>query len=87
MTTAEATAQLIYQLPEDKLLDAQKYIKKLLSNKKRGSATQAKKEIKLKNYTKEEFLALADQSVEDTKAGRIYTLKQVKEMTKEKYGI
>ena len=40
-----------------------------------------------KNYTDEEFLAMLDRSEEDIKAGRTYTMKQVREMVRKKYGI
>lgn len=41
----------------------------------------------MKKYTKEEFLALIDESVEQSKRGKGYSWEEVQGMTHEKYGL
>ena len=49
-----------------------------------SESTQA---VKLKKYTEKEFLDTLDKSIADSKAGRVYSEKQINEMIHEQYGI
>ncbi|MBQ8992336.1 hypothetical protein IJ103_02580 [Candidatus Saccharibacteria bacterium] len=80
MTTAEATIGTLNRLNESNFLKASRYIERLFERQKR------KTKPGLKVYTKEEFIALLDRADEDIKAGRVYTLEEVEEMTRQKYG-
>lgn len=82
MTTAEATIGTLNRLDESNFLKASRYIERLFERQKRRKA-----EPNLRTYTKEEFIALLDQADKDIESGRVYTLDQVEEMTRRKYGI
>ena len=82
MTTAEATAiSMVDRLSEAEMRRVQKHIEHTLKKRK-----LQQKRVELKKYTKEEFLALIDESIEQSKRGEGYTWEEVRRMTREKYG-
>lgn len=80
MTTAEATIATVKRLNGPNLDKAHRYIEKLLAKQKEEAVPE------MKVYTEKELLELFDKSLEDSKAGRVYTLEEDREYVKQKYG-
>ncbi|MBQ9017179.1 hypothetical protein IJ103_02995 [Candidatus Saccharibacteria bacterium] len=78
MTTAEATISMVNHLSEPELLKVQDYIERLFIKRKKPA---------MRTYTRAEIIAHIDKSLADSKAGRVYTLDEVEEMTRKKYGL
>ncbi|MBQ3306189.1 hypothetical protein IJH02_02005 [Candidatus Saccharibacteria bacterium] len=82
MTTAEATISMVNRLSEAEMLNVQKYIKQILAKRKRQQ-----ERVDLKRYTKKEFLALIDKSIEQSKRGEGYSWEEVQKEFHEEYGL
>lgn len=72
---------MVDRLSEAEMRRVQKHIERTLKKRK-----LQQKRVELKKYTKEEFLALIDESIEQGKRGEVYTWEEIRRMTREKYG-
>lgn len=80
MTTVEKTIAMLNTLSESENLNVQNYIQRLLMAKRR------KREAKLQPMTGTEIVARLNESEEQIRQGKVYTMRDVRIGVAERYG-